>query len=46
VLSQSNVRRLKAGVSIEDLAEDIARRGLRQSLNVRPVLDAAGAETG
>ena len=26
VLSQSNVRRLKAGVSIEDLAEDIADR--------------------
>ena len=46
VLSQSNVRRLKAGVSVEDLAEDIARRGLLQSLNVRPVLDAAGAETG
>lgn len=46
VLSQSNVRRLKAGVSIEDLAEDIARRGLLQSLNVRPALDAAGAETG
>lgn len=46
VLSQSNVRRLKAGVSIEDLAEDIVRRGLLQSLNVRPVLDAAGAETG
>jgi ParB family chromosome partitioning protein len=45
-LSQSNVRRLKAGVSIEDLAEDIARRGLLQSLNVRPVLDAVGAETG
>ena len=45
-LSQSNVRRLKAGVSIEDLAEDIARRGLLQSLNVRPVLDAHGAETG
>jgi ParB family chromosome partitioning protein len=45
-LSQSNVRRLKAGISIEDLAEDIARRGLLQSLNVRPVLDAAGAETG
>ncbi len=44
--SQSNVRRLKAGVSIEDLAEDIARRGLLQSLNVRPVLNAAGAETG
>ena len=46
VLSQSNVRRIKAGVSIEELAEDIARRGLLQSLNVRPVLDAEGAETG
>jgi ParB family chromosome partitioning protein len=45
-LSQSNVRRVKAGVSIEELAEDIARRGLLQSLNVRPVLDADGAETG
>jgi ParB family chromosome partitioning protein len=46
VLSQSNVRRIKAGVSVEELAEDIARRGLLQSLNVRPVLDADGAETG
>ena len=47
VLSQSNVRRVKSGVSIEDLAADIARRGcLLQSLNVRPVLDAEGAETG
>lgn len=46
VLSQSNVRRIKAGVSIEDLAEDIARRTLLQSLNVRPVLDAEGCETG
>ena len=47
VLSQSNVRRVKAGVSVEELAEDIARRGtLLQSLNVRPVLDAEGAETG
>ena len=47
VLSQSNVRRVKAGVSIEELAESIARRGtLIQSLNVRPVLDADGAETG
>ena len=33
-------------VSIEDLAEDIAHRGLLQSLNVRPVFDAEGAETG
>ena len=45
-LSQANVRRIKAGISIEELAEDIARRGLLQSLNVRPVLDADGAETG
>jgi ParB family chromosome partitioning protein len=35
VASDLNVRRIKAGVSVEDLAEDIARRGLLQSLNVR-----------
>ncbi len=46
VLSQFNVRRVKAGVSIEEMAESIARRGLIQSLHVRPVLDADGAETG
>ena len=46
MLSQSNVRRIKAGVSIEELAEDIARRTLLQSLTVRPVVDADGAETG
>jgi ParB family chromosome partitioning protein len=46
VLSQSNVRRIKAGVSVEELAEDIARRGILQGLTVRPVVDAAGAETG
>src|SRR6202790_725932 len=46
VLSQSNVRRIKAGVSVEELAEDIARRTLLQSLNVRPILDAEGAATG
>jgi len=46
VLSQSNVRRIKAGVSIEELAQDIARRTLLQSLTVRPVLDDNGAETG
>ena len=46
VLSQSNVRRIKAGVSIEELAQDIARRTLLQSLAVRPVLDGDGAETG
>ena len=46
ILSQANVRRVKAGVSIEELAEDIARRGLLQSLSVRPVLDGEGQETG
>ena len=46
VLSQSNVRRVKAGVSIEDLAASIARRGLIQSLSVQPVIDAEGVETG
>jgi ParB family transcriptional regulator, chromosome partitioning protein len=45
VLSQANVRRVSNGVSIEDLAEDIAHRGLLHNLNVRPVLDDAGAET-
>ncbi len=46
VLSQSNVRSIKTGVSIEELAEDIARRTLLQSLNVRAILDGEGAETG
>ena len=46
LLSQSNVRHTKAGVSIEELAEDIARRTLLASLTVRPVLDENGAETG
>ena len=46
MLSQSNVRRIKAGVSVEELAEDIARRGLLQGLSVRPVLGDDGVETG
>ncbi|BAV52686.1 ParB-like nuclease (plasmid) [Mesorhizobium loti] len=46
VLSQENVRRVKDGVTIEQLAEDIGRRKLLQSLNVRPVLDGNGDETG
>src|SRR6202040_1699562 len=46
VLSQANVRRLKAGISIEELAEDIAQRTLLQSLSVRAVLDTDGHETG
>ncbi|WP_407150474.1 ParB/RepB/Spo0J family partition protein [Bradyrhizobium sp. ORS 86] len=46
VLSQSNVRRVKAGVSIEQLADSIAQRTLLQSLSVRAVVDADGNETG
>jgi ParB family chromosome partitioning protein len=46
VLSQSNVRRVKAGVSIEQLAESIAQRTLLQSLSVRAVVDAENQETG
>lgn len=46
VLSQSNVRRIKTGVTIEELAEDIARRTLLQSLSVRPVINTEGVETG
>lgn len=46
VLSQANVRRLKCGVSIGELADDIMRRTLLQSLNVRAVLDDDGNETG
>ena len=46
VLHDGNVRRIKAGVSIENLAADIERRGLLQSLSVRPLLTANGEETG
>ena len=35
VLSQSNVRRIKSGVSVEELAESIARRGLIQEIRRR-----------
>jgi ParB family transcriptional regulator, chromosome partitioning protein len=46
VLSQSNVRHVKAGISIAELAEGIAARTLLQSLNVRAIIDAEGNETG
>ncbi len=46
VLAQSNVRHVKAGVGIEQLAEDIARRTLLQSLTVRALVGDDGAETG
>lgn len=46
VLSQSNVRRINAGISVKEMAEDIARRGLSQSLSVRPILADDRSETG
>jgi len=46
VLIQQNVRKTKAGASIEELADDIARRGLLTSINVRAELEAEGRETG
>jgi ParB family chromosome partitioning protein len=46
VASDANVRRIKAGVSVEELGEDIARRGLLQSLSVRPLLGGDGEESG
>ena len=45
VRSESNVRRIKSPAFVAEMAEDIAYRGLLQSLNVRPVLDADGNET-
>jgi ParB family chromosome partitioning protein len=46
VIHDGNVRQVKAGLSIETLAADIARRGLLQSLSVRPILDDQGRATG
>lgn len=46
MLSQSHVRHIKAGVLIEELAEDIARRTQLISITVRPLLDESGAGTG
>ena len=41
-LSQANVRRVKAGISIEQLAEDIAHRGLLHGLPAVRFERAAG----
>lgn len=46
VLRQCNVRSIKAGNSVEDLAEDIAPCGLLQNLSVRPVLAEDRSKTG
>jgi ParB family chromosome partitioning protein len=45
VPSDRNVRRTGRETGIEELAASIAAHGLLQSLSVRPVLDADGAET-
>ncbi len=45
MMSERNVRHVRAGISIEELAEDIARRTLLQSLSVRPVTDDDDQET-
>lgn len=45
VLSERNVRRVQAGVSIEELAEDIARRTMLQSLSVRQAVGEDGQPT-
>ena len=46
VPSGKNVRRTGREAGIEELAASITVHGLLQSLSVRPVLDAEGAETG
>ena len=46
-IHEDNVRKAaEAKGAIEDLAADIAARGLLQSLSVRPILDSGGKETG
>lgn len=45
VQSSRNVRRVRASVSIEELAEDIVRRTLLQSLSVRAVIGKDGQPT-
>ena len=47
VLSEANIRRVRPDANVEELADDIARReDLIQGLNVRPILDEEGNETG
>lgn len=45
-ISERNVRRVKAGLTIEGLAESIARRTLLTSLSVRERTNEAGNPTG
>lgn len=45
-VDDANVRTIKNGVTIDMLAEDIAFRGLLQSLAVRQIMDQDGLPTG
>jgi ParB family chromosome partitioning protein len=45
-VDDANVRTIKNGVSIDMLADDIAFRGLLQSLAIRQIKDEAGLPTG
>ncbi|MFL5200096.1 MAG: DNA-binding protein, partial [Microvirga sp.] len=46
ILPRANERKIEAGISSEDLAEDSARRRLLLFLNARLVGDGQGQETG
>lgn len=46
VLRQSNIRRFEAGILAEQLAKSIMHRSLLQRLNVWPILEVEGNETG
>jgi ParB family transcriptional regulator, chromosome partitioning protein len=46
ILPRVNERKIEAGISSEDLAEDSARRRLLLFLNARLVRDGQGQETG
>ena len=43
--SKANVRRIKKGLTIEALADDIDHRGLLENLGARPIHDEAGNDT-
>lgn len=43
--SEANVRKVKKGLTLEALAEDIENRGLLENLGARPIYDESGNET-
>jgi len=43
--SKANVRKVKKGLTLEALADDIDDRGLLENLGARPIFDEAGNET-